>query len=43
MTTKWEERMIVKMSLKDRYDTAKSISRAFYEQNRFLKKLFIVG
>ena len=32
MTTKREDRMIVKMSLKDRFDTAASISRAFCEQ-----------
>ena len=32
MTTKREDRMSVKMSLKDRLDTATSISRAFYEQ-----------
>ena len=32
MTTKREDRMIVKMSLKDRFDTATSISRAFCEQ-----------
>ena len=32
MTNKWENRMIVKMSLKDRFDTATSISRAFCEQ-----------
>ena len=32
MTTKWEDRMIVKMSLKDRFDKATSISRAFCEQ-----------
>ena len=32
MTTKQEDRMIVKMSLKDRFDTAISISRAFCEQ-----------
>ena len=32
MTTKQEGRMIVKMSLKDRFDTATSISRAFSEQ-----------
>ena len=34
MTTKWVDRMIVKMSLKDRFDTAMSISRAFCEQTR---------
>ena len=32
MTTKREDRMIVKMSLKDRFDTATSISRAFCEK-----------
>ena len=32
MTTKREDRMIVKMSLKDRFDSATSISRAFCEQ-----------
>ena len=32
MTTKREDRMIVKMSLKDRFDTAMSVSRAFCEQ-----------
>ena len=32
MTTKREDRMIVKMSLKDCFDTATSISRAFCEQ-----------
>ena len=32
MTTKREDRMIVKMSLKDRFDTTTSISRAFCEQ-----------
>ena len=32
MTTKRGDEMIVKISLKDRFDTAKSISRAFYEQ-----------
>ena len=32
MTTKRKDRMIVKMSLKDRFDTATSISRAFCEQ-----------
>ena len=32
MTTKWKDRMIVKMSLKDRFDTATSISRASCEQ-----------
>ena len=32
MTTKGEDRMIVKMSLKDRFDTAMSISHAFCEQ-----------
>ena len=32
MTTKQEDRMIVKMSLKDSFDTATSISRAFSEQ-----------
>ena len=32
MTTKREDRMIVKMSLKDRFATALSISRAFCEQ-----------
>ena len=32
MTTKREDRMILKMSLKDRFDTATSISRAFCEQ-----------
>ena len=32
MTTKWEDWMIVKMSLKDRFDTAISISHAFCEQ-----------
>ena len=32
MTTKWEDQMIVKMSLKDHFDTATSISHAFCEQ-----------
>ena len=32
MTTKQEDRMIVRMSLKDRFDTATSISRTFCEQ-----------
>ncbi len=32
MTTKWENRMIAKMSLKDHFDTATSISHAFCEQ-----------
>ena len=32
MTTKREDWMIVKMSLKDRFDTAMSISHAFCEQ-----------
>ena len=32
MTTKREDRMIVKISLKDRFDIAKSISLAFCEQ-----------
>ena len=32
MTTKQEDRMIVKMSLKDRFDTTTSISRAFCER-----------
>ena len=32
LTTKREDRMIVKMSLKDRFDTTWSISRAFCEQ-----------
>ena len=32
MTTKQEDQMIIKMSLKDRFDTAMSISRAFCEQ-----------
>ena len=32
MTTKREDRVIVKMSLKDRFNTATSISHAFYEQ-----------
>ena len=31
MTTKWKDRMIVKMSLKDRFDTATFISCAFRE------------
>ena len=31
MKTKREDRMIVKMSFKDRFDTATSISRAFFE------------
>ena len=34
MTTKQEDRMIVKISLKDRFDIATSISRAFCEQKR---------
>ena len=33
MTTKWEDRIIVKMSLKDRFNTATSISHAFCEQS----------
>ena len=32
MTTKGEDRMSVKMSLKDRFDAATSISRAFCEK-----------
>ena len=32
MTTKQEDQVIVKMSLKDRFDTATSISRVFFEQ-----------
>ena len=32
MTTKWEDKMIVKISLKDRFDIATSISREFCEQ-----------
>ena len=32
MTTKWEDQMIVKMFLKDCFDTAASISRAFCMQ-----------
>ena len=32
MTTKREERMIVKMSLKNRFNTATSISRAFCDK-----------
>ena len=32
MTTKWEDWMIVKMSLKYRFDIAMSISHAFCEQ-----------
>ena len=32
MTTKWEDRMIVKMSLKDYFDIAMSISHAFCQQ-----------
>ena len=45
MTTKQEDRMIIKMSLKGRFDTATSISHAFCEQtqNQFLEKLFLVG
>ena len=34
MTIKWEDQMIVKMSLKDRFDTATSIYRALCEQTR---------
>ena len=34
MTTKQEDRMIVKMSLKDCFDTATSISHTFCEQTR---------
>ena len=34
MTTKREDEMIVKMSLKNRFDTATSISRAFFLANR---------
>ena len=34
MTTKWKDRMIVKMSLKGSFDTATSISHAFCEQTR---------
>ena len=36
MTTKQEDQMIVKMSLKDRFDTAMSISHAFCEQTEKL-------
>ena len=45
MTTKLEDWMIVKMSLKDRFDAAMSISRAFCEQTGklSLEKLFLVG
>ena len=32
MTTKWEDQMIVKMSLKDHFDTTTSISPAFCKQ-----------
>ena len=32
MTTKWEDQMIVEMSLKNRSDTTTSISRAFCGQ-----------
>ena len=32
MTTKWEDQMIVKMSLQDHFNTAMSISYAFCEQ-----------
>ena len=32
ITTKQEDQMIVKMSLKDRFNIATSISRAFWEQ-----------
>ena len=32
MSTKWEDQMIVKMSLKDSFDTTMSISRSFCEQ-----------
>ena len=45
MTTKREDQMIVKMSLKDHFDTATSISRAFCEQTGTpisRKKLFLV-
>ena len=31
MTTKWEDQMIVKMSLKDSFDTSTSISHEFCE------------
>ena len=44
MTTKREDRIILKMSLKDPFDTATSISRAFCEQiGNSITKLFLVG
>ena len=45
MTTKREDQMIVKMSLKDCFDTAKSISRTFCEQteSQSKKELFLEG
>ena len=45
MTTKREDQMIVKMSLKDCYDIATSISHAFCEHtgNPSLEKLFLIG
>ena len=45
MTTKWEDQMIVKMSLKDCFDTAMSISPAFCEQigKSISRKNFFVG
>ena len=41
MTTKREDRMIVKMSLKDRFHTATSISRAFMskQESQSLEKI----
>ena len=45
MTTKQEDRMIVKMSLKDRFDTVTSIPEHFVSKQECLslEKLFLVG
>ena len=45
MTTKREDRMIIKMSLKDRFDTATSIFRAFVskQESQSLEELFFIG
>ena len=45
ITTKRNDRMIAKMSLIDRFDTATSISRAFLskQESQFREKLFLVG
>ena len=44
MTTEREDQMIVKITLKDCFDTETSISCAFCEQeSQSLEKLFLVG